>query len=132
MDREDAVAVEWMSEFERDPYPKKIVWHVKDKDQKHFYWLTLSVAEPGLEVSVFREGQTITFLDQKAGGVFLRFNDKMVDLNQPLTVNSANGFTAAYNRKVSRTIKTLYKTMLERGDKNYMFPAELYTHLMVD
>ena len=41
MDREDAVAVEWMARHTRDPRPKKIVWKQDDVTHRRFYWLAV-------------------------------------------------------------------------------------------
>ncbi|MCA9258949.1 MAG: hypothetical protein KDA61_07105, partial [Planctomycetales bacterium] len=44
MDREDASALPWMSQFRRDPRPDKVVWKQDDVTHNRFYWL--HVAQP--------------------------------------------------------------------------------------
>ena len=123
MDREDAVAVEWMSEFERDPLPKQIVWHVKDGNQKHFYWLGTQKPEAGKEFVVSRNGQTISIREDRQSRVVLRFNDQMLNLDEPVIVRLEDGGDVI-EQNLKRSIATLNTTLQERGDKNFMFSAE--------
>lgn len=39
MQRDDAVAVDWMSQFTRQPLPQKVVWHQTGATHSRFYWL---------------------------------------------------------------------------------------------
>ena len=131
MDRQDAVAVGWMSGFQRDPYPAQIVWQIKGPQQRQFYWLALQdpLQDPQtaglLKVSLNSQPgkQTITFLEGDTDHVTLRLNDQMLDLDQPVTVQSASG-GKSLQKKLDRTIATLYQTLQERGDRSYMFSAE--------
>ena len=61
MDREDAAAVPWMSEFTRNPLPRRIVWQQDDVTHQRFYWLAVdaSDAKTGAEVRADVDGQEI-------------------------------------------------------------------------
>lgn len=126
MDREDRVAIPWMSEFERDPRPKKIVWHQTGVTYGQFYWLAVQGENrvQGSNVVASVDGQTITIEKaDKISSLTLRLDDKLVDLNQPVTVQMDG--KELFQGRLTRTIKTLYQTLQERGDQQYMFPAEV-------
>ncbi len=126
MDREDAVAVEWMAEFVRDPLPRKIVWKQSPVTHRQFYWLAVDEADAvaGAEVVVSLDGQEVTIeRADKIDMLVLRFNDEMVDLDRPIVVKYEG--RELFNGPLPRTITTLWRTLEERGDAYYMFPAEL-------
>ena len=39
--RKDAVALNWMAKFTRDPLPEKIVWKQSGVTHRSFYWLAV-------------------------------------------------------------------------------------------
>lgn len=122
MDREDAVAIDWMAKFNRDPLPAKIVWQVRNADQKQFYWVALQAPESGNVFTVMRDGQTIEFQD-RPGPVLVRFNDSMLDMDEPVTVLLEDGTKVTH--QLQRTIEVMHRTLQERGDREFMFSAEL-------
>jgi hypothetical protein len=58
-----------------------------------------------------------------ADQVTVRLNDEMVDLNVPISISS--GGATVYQDKAPRTIRTLAKTLAERGDPKAVFSAEV-------
>ena len=123
MDREDAVAVDWMSNFTRNPWPEKIAWHIRNSAPQEFYWLRADKPQAKTDVIVSRQGQNIDIEKCGAGEIVIRLNDEMVDLDKPVVIKNSNGEVETQN--CQRNIKTLYKTLQERGDRSYMFPAEI-------
>ncbi len=123
MDREDAVAVEWMSDFKRNPWPEKIAWHVRNSEPQEFYWLRAEQPQAKSDIIVSRAGQTIEVQKCPTEDLVIRLNDEMVDLDQPVVIKTPAG--QATSRTCQRNIATLYKTLQERGDKSYMFPVEV-------
>ncbi|MGI9518056.1 MAG: hypothetical protein ACR2NP_13465, partial [Pirellulaceae bacterium] len=126
MDREDAVAVPWMANFVRDPLPRRIVWRQSSVTHRQFYWLAVSKddAVAGAEVVVSRDGQE--FAIERAENInrlTLRFNDDMVNLDRPIVVTYEG--EQLFNGPLPRSITTMWRTLEERGDASYMFPAEL-------
>jgi predicted esterase len=130
MERRDTVAIEWMSQFERNPYPEKIVWNQNGKIHSKFYWLGLpeenSAHNSVLVVS--RNGQNI-YIEQaehvKRLHIFL--NDKMVDLNQKVRVHYQG--SVIYNARTTRTVSALCKSMNGRNDPEQLFFSQIEVSL---
>jgi hypothetical protein len=132
MNLEDAVAVDWMLKFKRNPLPDKIVWKQSgDTTHNRFYWLATPAdqAKPGQLIVASRDGQNVTI--EKSEGVktaIIMLNDDMLDLDQPVHVHlvrHAGGQDIAEEGGLtpSRKIENLYRTLAERGDPDLMFPA---------
>jgi hypothetical protein len=126
MNREDAVAVEWMAGFTRDPIPAKVVWKQSSTTHDRFYWLAVpeKSAKAGTLLVVSRDKQN--FDVEKAEGVerfTIMLNGAMVDLDQPVTVHM-NG-KELFKGIVPRTIETVGKTVAVRGDRSLTFDAEI-------
>jgi hypothetical protein len=124
MNREDASAVPWMARFRRDPLPKRVVWHQDDVTHPSFYWLAVETPKAGTTVIAEREGSEIRIL--KAEGldaVTIRLDDRMLDLDRPVRV-VFEGRTL-FEGRVGRSRETLEKTLAERGDPAFLFPAEV-------
>lgn len=133
----DKSTVGWLARFTRDPYPKRVVWQqngpIRESSNplRHtFYYLAIDPVERFDDEST----DTITAdLDPSTNSVSLqvtgydhirvRLNDAMLDLDRPVTVR-ING-RVAYHGAVTRSAETLEATLLERGDRRYMFPVEL-------
>ncbi len=122
MNREDAVAVEWMAKFTRNPLPERIVWKQAGTTHDRFYWLAMPPAEAkkDQEIVAQRSGQTIDIL--KADGVqslTVLLNDDMLDLDQPVNVTVAG--KPAVAATVPRTIATIADSIAQRGDPRAVF-----------
>jgi hypothetical protein len=125
MDMEDRKAIPWMEKFTRNPIPDKVIWHQSKVTHARFYWLAVpkESANPGVDIVAERHGQTIAVAAPPETQVFVRLNDAMLDLDQPVTV-ALNG-REAFSGRVSRTIAGLVETLGERGDPELVFPAEV-------
>jgi hypothetical protein len=125
MDLEDAVAVPWMADFTRNPLSKRVVWLQDDEVHERFYWLAVAPADAkkGSKVVATLAGQSVELTLSGVSNLKLRFSDQMLDLDQPLTVKSGN--TTLFEGSVPRTIQVLKQTLVERGDPELVFSAEL-------
>ena len=125
MDRLDASALPWMAQFRRNPYPTRIVWKQDDVKHTRFYWLaaTLDAVQDRAEVTATRNGSQIEVQASGLDRLTIRVNDKLFDLDQPLTV-SVQG-QPVWNAKTSRTIAVLARTLEEYGDPRNVFSGEL-------
>ena len=126
MNRDDAVAVPWMSEFTRDPFPTKVVWVQFGVKHDRFYWLAVDEENQitGAKVIAERDGQNVSI--ESAEGLSklkIRFNDEMVDLDQPITITM--GEKQLFSGKLERNIKTLAETIVDRGDPKAVYSAEI-------
>jgi len=89
MNLEDAVAVDWMAKFTRNPIPEKIVWKQSNVTHDNFYWLALPSGEAkgGQLAIVFRNVQTVEI--EKIEGIHhlsVMLNDAMLNLDKPVVV----------------------------------------------
>lgn len=125
MDREDAAAVPWMAAYTRNPLPRKVVWSQGHSPHTRFYWLAVEAGatKHGTTIMASRAGQQITVVSQDVQVIYVRLNDEMVDLDKPVLVVAGEG--AAVPREAVRTVKTIAKTLWERGDPAGVFSAEL-------
>jgi dienelactone hydrolase len=124
MDLEDAVAVPWMEKFTRNPIPDKVVWMQGDKTHDRSYWLATPAAQAkkGQLIVASRKDQTIDI--EKTTGVktvTILLNDKMLDLDQPVTIKS--GDKELFKGIIPRSINELHTTLDERGDPDLVFSA---------
>ena len=125
MNREDAVAVDWMARHTRNPLPRQIVWRQDDVLHSDFYWLSLpdGQAKAREEIRAKAEGQRIELTGPAGRRVTVNLKDGLVDLEQPVVI-MANG-KEQYRSRVPRMIGTLLETLKERRDREYLFPARV-------
>lgn len=126
MQRKDAVAVDWMSQFTRKPLPKKVVWHQTGVTHARFYWLAADQVDqvPGAKMIVSRDGNEFTIeATEKVASVIIRLNDDIIDFDKPVTVKIGDRTRTFKNLKRSKTL--IERTLAERTDPNSVFSAEL-------
>ena len=129
MNRRDAVAVPWMAKHTRNPLPDRIVWKQDDVRHDTFYWLAVPAAETAdrPQITAAIKQQAITLEGPAGKTVSVRFNDQMLNLDQPVTV-TANG-KKVFTGKVQRTLRHLVKSLKARGDLHYLFSSEVTVKL---
>jgi pimeloyl-ACP methyl ester carboxylesterase len=134
---------EWIAQFERNPWPRRVVWTAQPLHgllRRQMYWLALDQApEKGpLFLDATIVGNTVTLKAEQPGakgaripanGITLRvyLNDHLVDLNKSVKL-IVNG-TVVQDRKVPRRVATLARSLDERGDRCFMFPADMAVRL---
>lgn len=129
MDRVDAAAVPWMAQYKRNPYPNKIVWRQEEVTRKAFYWLSVPEKECRHKAMVVAEidKNVINISESDYSRLTIYLNDEMVDLNKPVVVNYKG--KKVFKGKLPRTIANMARTLAERGDLRYMFPAMVEVEL---
>ena len=129
MDLEDKAALPWMAKYKRNPYPTTVVWCQGDNGRPHFYWLGVPESETKkgnvLRASINNNTVTITKCDYSQ--VTLYLNDQLVNLDKAVKV--VYGKKTLYKGKLSRTTENLQKSLEERGDPSYCFPAILKVNI---
>jgi hypothetical protein len=125
MNLEDREAIPWMEKHTRNPVPDKIVWHQSSVTHDRCYWLAIPKADAkaGQDITAERKEQNITVTAKANDRVTVLLNDRMLDLDQPVTV-TWNGKTLE-PRRVSRTLAVIRRTMEQRGDPFLNFSAEI-------
>ncbi len=124
MDREDATALPWMAAHTRDLRPTRIVWLQDDVTHDRFYWLAMPSPTAGARVVATRDGQSITIADSPAAiDLVVRLDDSMCNLDEPISIT--RGDSVVFTGRAPRTISTIARTMLDRGDPKASFSAEI-------
>jgi poly(3-hydroxybutyrate) depolymerase len=127
MDREDAAAIEWMSKYTRNPYPKKVVWVQGDVMKESFYWLGIPLTEAAkgskVVATVDRDTNTVDveWCDYTRLTVYM--NDDILDLDKP--VHILFGGRELFSGMVERNANNIRRNLLAREDPAYAFPAQV-------
>lgn len=124
--RADTAAVAWMMQYQRNPYPTKIVWQQDNEVLVNdFYWLHISNLElgKGKTVVVSREGNSIHIERSDCRELTFLLNDEMMNLDRPVSVYYQGQLLC--KKRVRRTMTHLKETLYSRNDPAYAFPASL-------
>jgi len=125
MDRQDAEALDWLAQFRRTPFPKRVVWRQDDVTHDRFYWLAVppgSAKADSLVTGTVR-GQQIEIASSDVGEFVVRLNDELVDMDQAITIEF-NGSTV-FQGHVPRTVATMVRSLNERADRASLFTGEV-------
>ena len=127
MNRADTVAIDWLCQFERNPYPERVVWRQEDSNLRDwFYYLSIPEQEmaKGKELRVEYNGNTINIVKCDYSCFTIHLNDKMMNLSKPVIVKY-NG-NIIYDGIVYRSEANIKQSIAKRMDKNYIFPAKIH------
>jgi hypothetical protein len=129
MDLEDKAALPWMAKYTRNPYPSTVVWCQGDNGRTHFYWLGVPSAETqkGNILRAHIKNNIVTINQSDYSQVTIYLNDQLVDLDK--TIKVVYGKKTLFKGKLSRTAENLRKSLEERGDPTYCFPAILKVNI---
>ncbi len=130
MNLEDKAALPWMAKFTRNSTPDRVVWKQTGTAHDRFYWLAVPADQMKADSLVIakRSGQTVEITAaEKVAKLLVRLDDRMADLDEPVTVTQAG--MNLYAGTPARTIGTLLKTLSGRGDPKLMFDAEIAVEL---
>lgn len=129
MDLEDKAALPWMAKYKRNPYPKTVVWCQGDNGRAQFYWLGVPAAETKkgnvMRASINNNVVTITKCDYSQVTIYL--NDQLANLDKAVKVVYKK--KTLFKEKIPRTAENLQKSLEERGDPSYCFPAILKVNI---
>jgi poly(3-hydroxybutyrate) depolymerase len=121
MDRQDAAALPWMAQRTRDSRPEKIIWVQDDVAHPRFYWLAAEKPRGRSTTTAHRIGQEIHL--EGEGPLTVRLDDEMLALDSEV-VAIRNG-EEVHRGVVPRTIRTLARTLAERGDPRGIYSAQI-------
>ena len=130
MNLEDKAALPWMAKFTRNSTPERIVWKQTGVPHDRSYWLAVPSDQMKANSLVVarRDGQTVQITAaEKVAKLLIRFDDRMANLDKPITVTHAG--KNLYVGTPSRSIAVLLKTLNGRGDPKLMFDAEVSVEL---
>ncbi|KAA1246713.1 T9SS type A sorting domain-containing protein [Aquimarina sp. RZ0] len=125
MSLEDAVALPWMKNYQRNPLPKKVVWKQDDRHHTSFYWLQVPqnkiVTGEEVVAEYNKSSNEINIIENYSDTLQLLINDTMLDLDVPITIKYQN--TVIHQGMFHRTILNIYKSLFDKGDRNLVFPG---------
>lgn len=126
MDQADTVAIDWMAQYTRNPYPKTIVWRQEESLHDSFYWLSVPDDEMrrGREVRVSVDGNVINIERCDYSSLTLCLNDSVVNLDKPVRV-MFKGSNILHRGKLRRSRAAMERTLHDRGDARYIFDCTL-------
>jgi poly(3-hydroxybutyrate) depolymerase len=126
MNGKDAEALPWMAGYQRDPWPKRVVWQQDDIVHRRFYWLRIPDAvgiEDRQKMVATVNGQTVELEGQVPAELCLRLSDRLLDLDQQIRVR-VNG-REIFAGKVERQAVAMLTSLAERAD-----PAAVATAIL--
>ena len=131
MNLEDKIAVPWMSEFVRQPWPARVIWVQDDVVHRRFYWLQVdpAAAKAGDQVIAEVAGDKIRISACSPANLTLLLSDRLLKLNNQITVELPDGSTQML--PVQRTLSVMANCLLERNDPNTMASASVSLNMPV-
>lgn len=117
MQRKDAEGVPWMAKFERDAWPKRVVWQQDDVVHQRFYWLQISdraAIKDRQKLVATVQDRTITVEGESTAMLSLRLSDRLLDLDEPLKI-IVNG-REVFAGKAVRRAAAITASLEERAD----------------
>ena len=115
MDHEDAAAINWMSQFQRNSYPDHIIWRQEEVLRNHMYNLEIDIsqAKRGDEVIVdfdYTEN-SIYIIKSDYEVLYININDIMFNMDKNIKVYNNSGkiiFDGIVQRKKSHLLHSLH------------------------
>ena len=115
MDRQEAMALPWLSQFERNPNPDKIVWVQDDVLHDQMYWLGVDTPKERTKVVASLQGQNIVVHESDPKQLTFYLNDALLDLDKPIHIYFGERKLGTYER-VPRNEDTIQKTLRDPHD----------------
>lgn len=129
MNGKEKEAIPWMQTFTRNPVPDRIVWVQDDVTHENFYWLRVQGEDKRQRTKLIATygKQVVTLESSDVKNVTVLLDDRMVDLDQPVTVRV--GEKAVFEGVVPRTIADYVTCLQSTGDPELAFPAAVTVKL---
>ena len=134
-------AIAWVSQYQRNPFPAHLIWDVTTRADRSplykdltapsnlFYWVDIGgpkrdICATCIEACVDHGTNSIQVKNASQCGTWLRIliNSSMLDLKRKVKISIGD---QEFQVKLYASLQTLSRTLLERGDPNFMFESEL-------
>ena len=119
----DTSGIRWISQFERNPYPKKVVWRQDDVLNKRYYWLKNNNPKEGDTLIVSILEQTITVEKTNISNFTVYLNDDLVNMDQIVSVSYND--KEIYKGHVKRDSNIIRESTIEHGDPQSVYFGEI-------
>jgi hypothetical protein len=112
-----------MLKFQRDAWPKFVVWTQSDTVLHRFYWIEAPNPVNGGHIEANVTGNTITIKATKQDKLALWLDQGLVDLNKPVTVEVAGGKKQVFKLKPS--LETYCRGIEQTADPHLSAPVRI-------
>jgi predicted esterase len=127
MQLEDAIALPWMSQFQRNPLPEKIIWYPINKAEQSMYWLAAPqssiIPRDSVIVSYNRKNNEIFIEENPFDTLDIFLNDKILDLDKTITLKTKEGII--FRDNLTRTRSVIQSSIASKNDKELIFFSKL-------
>ena len=123
MDGLDSSAISWMSQFVRNPHPKKIIWKQDDVLHNRFYWLKNEKPLVDDLVKVEIDKQTIKIHESTPANLIILLNDELVNMDEKIKIEFKG--KQLFNGYVYRSKNTIMNSIKEYGDYRNIYYGEI-------
>ena len=119
----DTSGILWISQFKRNPYPKKVAWRQDDVLNKRYYWLKNNNPNEGDTLIVSILEQTITVEKTNIPNFTIYLNDDLVNMDQIVSVSYNE--KELYKGHVKRDGKIIKRSTIEHGAPQSVYFGEI-------
>ena len=118
---------DWFMRKSRNLFPKKIQLNFDGTGSQHAYWLELVKPQAGARATARIEQGRIEITVSKARGVTIYLSDRIVNLDNKITVRINN--KRVFREKVKRSAAMALKTCLLKNDRHAAYACRLSFNL---
>ena len=134
-------AIAWLNQHQRNPVPSHLIWDTSTRAQRKplysfngvtapsdlFYWIDISGGGCNakcIEATVSNESNKIYVKKESECGSWIRLllRDPMVDMKHEVVIEIGG---ETFTVKLKPSLATMTRTLLERGDPNFVFESEV-------
>lgn len=97
MDHKDSLAIAWMSKYQRNTNPNRVVWTQDDVKHASSYWLATEIekSKAGDFADVIKDGNEFTVKECTFSSLYIQYSPSTIDPKKPIVV-SFNGTKTEY------------------------------------
>ena len=119
----DTVAISWMTNFTRNPFPKKVVWKQDDVTHTRFYWLKDDKPTERSLIVARIDGQTIHIENTTVSNFTILLNDLLIDMDSEISVKYLG--ETIFQGIVMRSSQVILRSIEEYGDPESVYFGEI-------
>ena len=125
----DSSGIFWMSNFTRNPFPKKVVWKQDDVTHDRFYWLKVNKPQVNSLVIANIQEQTIMISETSISDIIIRLNDSLINMDEKIEVRYKG--KEIFNGFVPRKKDVIINSIKEYGDPKSVYFGEISVSLKI-
>ncbi|CAG8754245.1 14974_t:CDS:2, partial [Dentiscutata erythropus] len=125
LQRKEKAALNWMTQYTRNPIPNRVVWWQDSITHDRFFWLELPEDQirKYTKVIATRNGQNFDIQTKDYKQITILLNDTMVDMDSPVKITMKE--KVLFEGIVPRTIGAIARSLKQHGDPYLIFTGEV-------